>query len=433
MSITIAFSEYIELLKINDISPYESKFNRISNKLHEKYWSKSDDCKGIIVGSVGRGTAINGVSDLDMLYVLPDSVKKRIDKRSGNGQSALLQEVKNQISLSYPTTTKEGNGQVVVVSFRDYEFEVCPVFIKDNDTFYYPDSNNGGKWRTTKPNLEQAECVKIENEFGTVFKNLCFLTRAWKNSWGLKVGGLLIDTLVYDFLNSNTDLKNSVYSDYPQILLKYFEYLSGLKSEQSFWYALGSRQKVYNKNNGRFIKKAKKVKKKLEKTNLNSDEVYTAMRYIFGNKFPSYSSEKFTAKKYVSEMFSFTNTEQFIEDRYPVDIRYSLNLDCKVTQSGWQPFWLKESTKPLRTVKNLEFRAVFHDVPPPYRMYWKVRNRGVEAKKRDMIRGGLLADNGKEVRTEKSTFSGEHFVECYIVKNGVCVARDRINVPISIL
>ena len=32
---------------------------------------------------------------------------------------------------------------------------------------------------------------------------------------------------------------------------------------------------------------------------------------------------------------------------------------------------------------------------------------------------------------EHSDFKGEHVVECYIVKNGIVVARDRIDVPIS--
>lgn len=31
-------------------------------------------------------------------------------------------------------------------------------------------------------------------------------------------------------------------------------------------------------------------------------------------------------------LFPSTDTEEFIEDKYPVDIRYSLNLDCTVTQ-----------------------------------------------------------------------------------------------------
>ena len=36
-----------------------------------------------------------------------------------------------------------------------------------------------------------------------------------------------------------------------------------------------------------------------------------------------------------------------------------------------------------------------------------------------------------EKRKEDTNFEGAHYVECYIIKNNVCVARDRIDVPIS--
>ncbi|WP_454229886.1 nucleotide-binding domain-containing protein [Propioniciclava flava] len=34
-------------------------------------------------------------------------------------------------------------------------------------------------------------------------------------------------------------------------------------------------------------------------------------------------------------------------------------------------------------------------------------------------------------RVERSDFKGEHVVECYVVRDGVVVARDRLDVPIS--
>ncbi|MER5528746.1 hypothetical protein ABT075_29915 [Streptomyces sp. NPDC002677] len=37
----------------------------------------------------------------------------------------------------------------------------------------------------------------------------------------------------------------------------------------------------------------------------------------------------------------------------------------------------------------------------------------------------------RRVRTGHSDFKGEHVVECYVVKDGVVVARDRIDVPVS--
>ena len=48
-----------------------------------------------------------------------------------------------------------------------------------------------------------------------------------------------------------------------------------------------------------------------------------------------------------------------------------------------------------------------------------------------MLRGQIVKDNGTEIRNEDTNFEGAHFVECYIIKDGICVARDRIDVPIA--
>ncbi len=68
---------------------------------------------------------------------------------------------------------------------------------------------------------------------------------------------------------------------------------------------------------------------------------------------------------------------------------------------------------------------------PPYTLLWKVRNVGAEAERRKMIRGDIVLDEGKNQRIGKTTFHGEQFVEAYVIKDGVCVARDFIDVPIS--
>lgn len=64
-------------------------------------------------------------------------------------------------------------------------------------------------------------------------------------------------------------------------------------------------------------------------------------------------------------------------------------------------------------------------------MKWKVRNRGPEAERRDMGRRQIVNPSKAGVCTERSDFKGEHDVECYVVKEGVVVARDRTHVPIG--
>ena len=60
-----------------------------------------------------------------------------------------------------------------------------------------------------------------------------------------------------------------------------------------------------------------------------------------------------------------------------------------------------------------------------------MRNVGPEAEGRDCIRGDIFEDQGKLSHIETTNFKGEHFVEAYIIKDGVCVARDIIDVPIE--
>ena len=58
-----------------------------------------------------------------------------------------------------------------------------------------------------------------------------------------------------------------------------------------------------------------------------------------------------------------------------------------------------------------------------------MRNVGIEAIHRNCIRGEII--KGQEIQNETANFYGPHYVECFIVKNGICVARDKISVDID--
>ena len=77
-----------------------------------------------------------------------------------------------------------------------------------------------------------------------------------------------------------------------------------------------------------------------------------------------------------------------------------------------------------------EFHEIALTTSPPYQIYWKVLNRGKVAIARNNIRGQIVADDGTSQKKESTVFQGNHIVECYCVKNGIVVARDRILVPI---
>lgn len=77
--------------------------------------------------------------------------------------------------------------------------------------------------------------------------------------------------------------------------------------------------------------------------------------------------------------------------------------------------------------RDIEFSIERCTVPKPYQVYWKIKNRGEEAIKADCLRGEIITDdlaNGTRHR-EPTAYRGRHYVECYIIKGGTCVAIDR--------
>ena len=415
-------------LRLSEDEDFFTSIEEITKKLNSTYYFVDGDAlsHSYIVGSVGRKTAIKNSSDIDMIFDLPSKIFNQFDSYSSNGQSALLQEIKNTIAERYPNTELKGDGQIVSIEFSKYTIELVPGFKQKDNTFKYPDSNEGGKWKITNPLAEQEECNFIAKK-KTVYLDVCRLIRKWKNNKGFRFKGLLIDTLTHDCLLN--DLKSS---SLLESLLATIEYCSKQDRNQSYWYALGSNQKIYNDDRGSFVIKAQKAFNMINKCN-NDEELNDVLSDLLGRGYPSQTKASWTEKLQL-RVNELTDTEEFIEDYVPVDIRYYLKIDCEVEQKGFRPFllstFLNDKRGLLKIKKNLEFYISKTNCPEPYSVYWKVKNVGNKAIERNDIRGQILKTN-KRKHSEKTRFFGPHYVECYLIKNNVCVARDRISVPIG--
>ena len=147
----------------------------------------------------------------------------------------------------------------------------------------------------------------------------------------------------------------------------------------------------------------------------------------------SYWSE-FTDDSLECSSRKFDDTEQFIDDMYPINERYNLSIACEIETKGF----MKKSLESYLTF--IKSRCIKRDLSikcyikstncKSYdKILWKVRNVGIEAEKRNDIRGQI--SNRGEYIIENSKFNGEHYVECYLIKDGVCVAIGHIDIPIE--
>lgn len=431
MDFSNEFIEYCDQIKLDNLTDMHNTASEITKKLNKYYYDTSQDGTShlYIVGSVGRNTAVKGNSDLDIIFDLPNDVYKKFNGYQTNGQSALLQEVKNVLKERYPNTKMRGDGQVVVIEFSKYTVEVVPAFKQSDDSFKYPDTHDGGSWKYTDPLSEQKECSACDSESNGAYYDFCHIIRCWKNNIGFIFGGLLIDTLVYNhFLNENY-YSTATYDDYLTILLNLFCYLKNLNKEQNYWYAVGSNQRVYNSDSGTFIDRASDAYVELNEAINNNCDIGKVLQNLFGTDLFTDSNSQLNE----FSQYRYSNTEEFIEDSFAVDVRYALQIDCKVSQDGWRDFFLLDYLKQgkwLRPKKNLDFFIKSTNCPMPYSIYWKVRNTGVEAIRLNQIRGQIRKTN-KSHHMEITSFYGPHYVECYLVKNNICVARCKIDVPIN--
>lgn len=430
MSVADMFSDFLGNIAIRNAETISGRYGELTSALNKQFRdTDSKTANTLQVGSFGRKTGINGISDLDMLYFMP---KGKWDTYKDGNQLKLLQDTKNAIKARYPTTTVKVDRLVVTVTYTNFHVEVQPVFEQDDGSYKYPDTRNGGSWKITKPREEMAEMAAKDVTKNSNLKRLCKMARSWRNTHGMEMGGLLVDTLAYNFLSATTEYDQRSFLYYDWLSRDFFKFLSELP-DQDYYAAPGSRQRV--KVRRKFQKKSKKAYQLcLEAIAAGGQkDVNHKWRRVYGRTFPRAKEELAEMAAQKSASF-WRNTEEFIDDKYPVDIRYTLRLNCEVRQNGYQMHLLREmlaSKMPLLASKKLEFWVERITVPQPYEIKWKVLNRGEVAQRRDCIRGQIWPDGGRMHKTETTNFRGDHVVECYAIKDGVVVAKDRIHVPIK--
>lgn len=123
------------------------------------------------------------------------------------------------------------------------------------------------------------------------------------------------------------------------------------------------------------------------------------------------------------------------ESQWPMQIYYQASISASYNKNGWRLFSDGSSTfelgngNPVETGKRICFKAKTN-VPQPFQVFWQVVNTGHEAVNARCLRGDFYDSSGDcsfelgtKTRIERTAYKGFHWVECFIIKNGICVAR----------
>ena len=200
-----------EIISLEQRKTISDRYKRITKAINREFWGiDSDTAHSFYVGSYGRGTAVD-TSDIDILVELPRDEYVRFDAHKGNGQSRLLQAVKDAILITYPNSDVRPDGQVVKVNFSDgIKFEILPAFQHLdyfgvwNGLYDYPDSNMGGRWLSTNPKAEQEAMKQKNRESNGLLYDTCRHMRQIRDTHfsSYHLPGIVIDSFAFHYIGN---------------------------------------------------------------------------------------------------------------------------------------------------------------------------------------------------------------------------------------
>lgn len=409
------------------------KYKGVCKKLHDHYYEEEyNGNTNFLFGSYGKKTNIRPPRDVDVIFKLPWDEYERYDSYEGNGQSQFLQDVKKILSSKYTTTEKiRGWGKVVLVEFSEnyHNVEVLPAFENDDKTFTIANTEDGGSWEIFDPRKDVEEIKEADKKAEGKFRYIAQISKKWVENISINIKSYKLERLLLDCFESDSDFFDK---RIPEIFLAFLKYLKDSHSGE----VASHIQTACNR-----AKKAIDFEKEGKEEKAIEEWIK-----VFGDDFPKTFDKKASTQKLDNQIIALQNRypssqEEFLDKDYNITFsinpNYNLEIDAKVIQNGFRDgflsiFLAKGSYLAVR--KSLEFQIIKNNVPTPYDIYWKVRNFGDEAQKKGKLRGEIIKDkakNGKELKRENTEYRGEHYVECYCVVNGTCVALDKILVPIN--
>ncbi|WP_341859850.1 hypothetical protein WKH79_05445 [Qipengyuania sp. GPGPB31] len=197
------------------------------------YGIRSSDQHSRFIGSWAKSTRIRPPRDVDVQFILPQSVRDRFDLRVGNKQSQILQEVKGVLSKEYYSTSIRGDGPVVQKPFSKILVEVVPAFVRYPSGTYVCVTSYGGYYKAEDYPAQEAHINASNSRTNGNTKDLIRMLKVWQRHCNVPLRSFLIELTSVGFLdNWGSSGKSSTYYDW--MIRDYFQYLLRLQNGTAY-------------------------------------------------------------------------------------------------------------------------------------------------------------------------------------------------------
>ena len=403
-------------------------------------------------GSVAMSTVTQNQKndyDVDVAIVFDDT------NIAGLGQREIKNIVVKALKKKCTNFKKEPEALtncVRIVYSDNYHIDFAIYRRIKNDDGSYKYEHAGSEWRERDPraiNNWFKDEIKTHGEklrqAVRLSKMFCKSRESWQMPGGL-IQSVLCDEKIQDYKRMDEMFYYTMKE--VQSRLEEDKEIKNPTSEQSLLLKDKDKDKVKNLCN--------RLKDKLSKLDIlfndkcSEKEAIEAWYEFFKHDYWTYSedeesrsfavSENLIVKSMNNKLIEYDDTEDNI---MPVAHKYNVNvqLNCTVHRNGKYYSKLRYMLSKGEKIKKGDKLYFYIDTEKSklyglYNIYLKVKNVGKIAENTNSIRGQIFNMKDYELKEnkyhyEEASFEGQHFVECYIEQNGICVAQDFLNVPIE--
>lgn len=139
------------------------------------------------------------------------------------------------------------------------------------------------------------------------------------------------------------------------------------------------------------------------------------------------SRQSLESKSIINEesVRSLFNVQHKQKPLWNLKLRNTARIEAKAEKNGIKTS-IESNGQTLPKDTKLEFMAIT-DTQGDFEVFWQVVNTGYEASAKNDLRGNIFLAtrymNKGVYQNEHTQYKGMHWIECFIVQNGICIAR----------
>lgn len=422
---------------LSNIEPSKSTVDYISSvqsnlrdylSAHDKY--KNTYIDTFLSGSYAKHTCIrpvkyDGKRDVDIVVIT--------NHISSDDSSDVLEELLNILIEKDIYSHAKIQSHSIGVEMSGIQIDVVPV-IKDNeDDLYKIGSYDDGDWTLTDPKGHKKWSTETNQENDNQFKPLVKLFKWWRRENCPEdiryPKGIALEKMIADNIaDSSLNIENMLIGTMQNMTVAYKEeYVAqGLVPVVD--------DPTIKDNNlligyapcdfKAFIEKIEDHIKLLNEEGTSNE----TWKKILGKQFPSEDSQQNLYTENLVEL----NIAKCLSVPHRQKPIWSLPkgnaafIGAKIQNTDGIVSKLENNSDPIPKHCSIIYTAIC-SIKPPFIVKWQIVNTGDEAiKTYNCPRGGFENSNeGQMSRSESTAYTGKHYVQCFIIKKGRCVAKSK--------